>query len=115
MNDDKHNDDFVLLFDNSCGLDDDDCEKLLEGVGHIISGLLDGGDGRVQTMQMKDRGNAKTLVSFSNTELQKNPKEYADYIREHGECTNGGNGKTDVSKALSDAANAFNLDDRQKA
>ena len=88
-----------MLFDNSCGLQEDDCDELLEGVGEIIGKLSDTSERtRVQTMQYQSKGHPKTLVTFEDREFQRDPHKYVDFIRKNGECTGGGKGQTDLSK-----------------
>ena len=93
--------DFIVLFDNSCGLSADNCDRFLEGVGEIIGTLSDKSDKtRVQTMQFESKGAPSILVDFGNKALQRNPYEYARYIRHNGHCTAGGQGKTDLAKGV---------------
>ena len=94
--------DFVLLYDNSCGLKKKDCNNLLEGVGLIISELLEGAgkNVRVQTMEIRPKKSSRTLVSFDDRKLQKNPDEYAQYVLDNGKCTGGGGGKTNLGKGV---------------
>eukprot|EP01083_Nonionella_stella_P185384 675839_1 len=104
--------DFVILIDNSCGLSHDDCDTYLEGVGEIISTVLDDTDAtRVAVKEIIPRGNANRLVDFDDDELQDDPVQFVQYVRRKGDCTEGGEGKTDTSKALQDAIRAFDSED----
>merc|ERR1712228_307584 len=104
--------DFLVILDNSCGLKTKDCDNYIEGAANIISQILDASEStKVQTMEMKSNGKAKTIISFRETSYQTNPSKYLSYFRQTAECNEGGNGQTDAAKAISDAANAFNIYD----
>jgi len=93
--------DVVIFLDNSCGLSEADCADLLEGVGDIIGDILNYPIIRVSTFQFgATRKNIEMLVDFYDDELQKNYEKYERYIRKHGQCTNGGEGETNLYAAI---------------
>ena len=104
--------DFVIIYDNSCGLKVKDCDNYIEGVANIISKILDETKStRVQTMEIKPSGNPKTIISFRETTFQANPSKYLSYFRQTAECMEGGHGQTDAAKAISVAANFLDAND----
>ena len=101
-----------MLFDNSCGLSHADCGELLEGVGEIVSKVADQSEKtRVQTMSFTENGPPEMLVSFTDDQLQSDPVKYVQFVRQYGQCTLGGNGQTDLGRALKDAVLYFDDDD----
>ena len=103
--------DFILLFDNTCALSQQDCNTFLEGVTQIIESVLDYPYLRVQTMQFEQDNDPKTIVGFDNDELQRDKTKYAQKVRQDGDCKNGGVGKTDLKAALLRAKTQFDLTD----
>lgn len=102
----------MLLIDNSCGLDSADCDALLQGVGELIWRISDDSDTtRVQTMLISDKGHPTVLVPFDDDALQRDTAEYVEFVRQHGQCSGGGDGKTDAYKALSAAIDALDSKD----
>lgn len=103
--------DFIVLYDNTCGLSQQDCNTFLEGVTEIVGSVLDYPYLRVQTMQFEENCDPKTIVDFNDDELQNDKTKYAQKVRQDGECTDGGNGKTDLKAALLRAGRQFDLTD----
>eukprot|EP00486_Rosalina_sp_Unknown_P016086 CAMPEP_0201595166 /NCGR_PEP_ID=MMETSP0190_2-20130828/192255_1 /ASSEMBLY_ACC=CAM_ASM_000263 /TAXON_ID=37353 /ORGANISM="Rosalina sp." /LENGTH=2178 /DNA_ID=CAMNT_0048055055 /DNA_START=34 /DNA_END=6570 /DNA_ORIENTATION=- len=103
--------DFIVLYDNTCGLSEENCDKFLEGVTEIIGSVLDYPHLRVQTMQFEEDGDPKTIVEFENESYQKDKTKYAQKVRKDGECTDGGDGNTDLKTALLRAGRQFDLTD----
>jgi len=65
-------------------------------------------------MLINAKGQPTGVVSFDDDALQRDTASYIEYIRGdglHAQCTGGGDGKTDVYKALGSAIDAFDLGD----
>ena len=93
--------DVVIFLDNSCGLDDDDCSDLLEGVGDIIGDILDYPIIRVSTLLFgANRKDIKILIDFDDIDLQQDADKYERYIRQNGQCSKGGDGETNLYAAI---------------
>eukprot|EP01084_Bolivina_argentea_P108190 193344_1 len=106
--------DFIVLYDNSCGLSDDTCDELLEFVGEVISSILDTTNRtRVQTMATTADDAPQVVVTFDNLNLQNNPLKYVQTVRQVGECTYGGNGMTNLDTAIIDGIFDFDLNDNR--
>ena len=65
-------------------------------------------------MQFNSVGGPDILVAFGDAALQSDPVAYGQFVRQHGQCTNGGDGKTDLVRALNDAALHFNIADHRE-
>ncbi len=63
---DGRNYDFIIMYDNSCGLDFNECDVLLEGVGELITSFIDDDDThtRVQVMEFNSDGYINNIVGF---------------------------------------------------
>jgi len=122
-----HGMDFIVLYDNSCGLKEMDCYNLLEGVAEIIFNLLimsvpysSSSDNmewigtRVQTMEFNEYGPPNMVVSFDDIELQHDIYKYVDYVVNKGQCKEGGNGDTDLLQAVDDAMLYFDGKSKRK-
>ena len=83
--------DFIVLFDDSCGLKTKECQRLLDGVGLVVSSIFSNSKAnRVQTMEFKGNGAPKVLVAFEDGEFQGNAAGYTQYIKYNGQCSGYG-------------------------
>eukprot|EP01083_Nonionella_stella_P293938 999475_1 len=107
---------FIVLYDNSCGLNDDDCNELLDGIAELIRSLVDEGDtkSKVQTMEFNADGTTRVVVGFHDDVYQTDVSQYADYIQTEGHCKSGGQGTTQIVPAINDAISYFDQQDAIK-
>eukprot|EP01083_Nonionella_stella_P099656 280199_1 len=103
--------DFIVMYDNTCGLKQSDCDEFLEGVGEIISRILDYPSSRVQTLEFQTHGEPEIIIDFDEILLQKRPLEYIQTVRQNGECTEGGKGMIDLKTAVDFAIDQLNPND----
>eukprot|EP01084_Bolivina_argentea_P249758 418256_1 len=91
--------DFVILFDNSCGLETSDCRNMLEGIGELVMEILDDGSNatRVQTIQFNEDHTTDVIVSLDSA-YQQNRAMYFDFLLNNGECEGGGGDQTGYLK-----------------
>ena len=62
-------------------------------------------------MQFEEEGDPTIIVSFEDKPEQKDRIKYAQKVRHHGQCMDGGNGNTDLKTALKVAKNEFDTTD----
>ena len=103
--------DFIVLFDNTCGLSEGDCDIFLNGITEIVGSILDYPYSRVQTMQFEEEGDPTIVVSFDDEPEQKDRTKYRQRVYDDGECMHGGDGDTDLKTALKVAKNEFDITD----
>ena len=105
--------DYVIVYDNSCGLEQEDCDTFLDGIGEIISRIKDDdpNDSRVAVIQFTD-DIANILIDFDSV-LQNNVRQLINEVKNNGDCTQG-TGNTDVLDGVLYAAGQFQDNDRQR-
>eukprot|EP01084_Bolivina_argentea_P053979 99010_1 len=66
---DERNYDFIIMYDNSCGLNTSECNAILYGVGELVFAFIGDDDThtRVQTMEFNANGSTRILVGFNDT------------------------------------------------
>ena len=100
--------DFVILYDNSCGLSDDNCQLFLHGIADLASTLMNNDMDSVALIEFgEDSDDMKVLVDFDDYELQNDINKMVNYISMNGECVNGGNGNTDLITAIAKSQELF--------
>ena len=103
----------MIVYDNSCQLEQEDCDTFLNGIGEIISRIKDDdpNDSRVAVIQFTD-DIANVLIDFDSI-LQNNVRQLINEVKNNGDCTQG-TGNTDVLDGVLYAAGQFQDDDRQR-
>jgi len=96
--------DFVIFVDDSCGLEDAECEAMLDGAGTVVLSLLNYPYSRVKMVQFGGDDDGVDVLVDLDDELQLNGAEYVRYIRKHGQCKDHGAGNTALSSALESEA-----------
>ena len=92
--------DFVVFVDDSCGLDDSECEAMMDGAGSVILSLLNYPYSRVKLLQFGGADDGVDVLVDLDDELQLNGVEYVKYIRQHGQCKDYGSASTELAAAL---------------
>eukprot|EP01083_Nonionella_stella_P305195 1063818_1 len=103
--------DHVIFIDNSCNLDHDTCDTVLNGVSDIISQLLHYPSSRVATLDYgQDKNDVHVVIDFDD-DLQKSPSKYIDYVKKNGDCTDNGHDETDLLSVLQKGMDMLEDDD----
>ncbi len=76
----------------------DECNKFLDGIGEIITPLIDDDDThtRVQTMEFDEDDSANIVIGFDDIMYQTNSNLYVNKIKDEGECMDGGFGEIEL-------------------
>eukprot|EP01083_Nonionella_stella_P305196 1063819_1 len=103
--------DHVIFIDNSCNLDHDTCDTVLNGVSDIISQLLHYPSSRVATLDYgQDKNDVHVVIDFDD-DLQKSPSKYIEYVKKNGDCTDNGHDETDLLSVLQKGMDMLEDDD----
>ena len=95
---------FVILYDNSCGMKQYKCDEMITGVAEIAKTLMaNTNKASVAVLEFTESDMVNIVVDMHEFGLQSDAWELAEKIQQNAQCNQGGNGNLDLRNGLKEA------------